>query len=116
MRHLRDFEIQHKKDEIFCIFIAPQIHNDTYSQFWISVKYEYDGLPQKIVPMTTEQFAVLLEILLKGLKQGKRFSHEELYKFYFKIVNESKKLNKFSDWAIFINKTIEEWKQKIIAI
>jgi len=116
MRHLRDFEIQHKKDEIFCIFIAPQIHNDTYSQFWISVKYEYDGLPQKIVPMTTEQFAVLLEILLKGLKQGKRFSHEDLYKFYFKIVNESKKLNKFSDWAIFINKTIEEWKQKIIAI
>jgi len=29
------------------------------------VKYEYNGLPQKIVPLTTEQFAILLETLLK---------------------------------------------------
>ena len=53
MRHLRDFEVQHRGDEIFCVFIAPRIHNDTYSQFWISVKYEYNGLPKKIVPLTT---------------------------------------------------------------
>lgn len=114
MRHLRDFESQYKGEDIFCIFIAPQIHNDTYSQFWISVKYEYNGMPQKIVPMTTEQFAVLLETLLKLLKQGKRFFHKELYDLYSMVINKSKRLTSFSDWAIFIHKTVNEWQQRMI--
>ena len=114
MRHLRDFEIQNKDDEIFCIFIAPQIHNDTYSQFWISVKYEYNGLPQKIVPLTAEQFAILLETLLKLIKQGKRFTHKELYELYSTLINESKQLASFSDWAIFIQNTVKDWQQKVI--
>ncbi len=116
MRHLRDFEIQHRGDEIFCIFIAPQVHNDTYSQFWISVKYEYNGKPQKIVPMTTERFSVLLETLLKLIKQDKRFTHKELYKLYSMIINESKRLTSFSDWAIFIHKTVTEWQQRVIVL
>ena len=114
MRHLRDFEVQHQGDEVFCIFVAPKIHNDTYSQFWISVKYEYDGLSQKIVPMTTEQFGILLETLLNLIKQGKRFSHKELYELYSIIINESKKLASFSDWAIFIDKSVKEWQQRIL--
>jgi len=114
MRHLRDFEVQHQGDEVFCIFIAPQIHNDTYSQFWISVKYEYNGLPQKIVPLTTKQFAILLETLLNLIKQSKRFSHKELYELYSKIINESKKLTNFSDWAMFVHKTVEEWQHRMV--
>jgi len=116
MRHLRDFEVQHQGDDVFCIFIAPQIHNDTYSQFWISVKYEYNGLPQKIVPMTAEEFAILLETLLSLIKQGKRFSHKDLYGLYSIIINESKRLASFSDWAIFIHKTIKEWQHRIVTI
>ena len=54
MRHLRDFENKHPKDEVYCVFVAPKIHNDTYSQYWIATKYEYDGIPQKIIPLTTE--------------------------------------------------------------
>jgi len=50
MRHLRDFENKNKNYIVFCIFIAPKVNVDTYSQFWLSVKYEYDGKPQKIVP------------------------------------------------------------------
>jgi len=116
MRHLRDFEVQHRGDEVFCIFVAPQIHSDTYSQFWISVRYEYNGSPQKIVPLTTEQFAILLETLLTLIKQGKRFTHKELYELYCRIINESKKLASFSDWAIFIHKTVEEWQHRMVAI
>jgi hypothetical protein len=115
MRHLRDFEVQHRGDEVFCIFVAPQIHSDTYSQFWISVRYEYNGSPQKIVPLTTEQFAILLETLLTLIKQGKRFTHKGLYELYSRIINESKKLASFSDWAIFIHKTIEEWQHRMVA-
>ena len=116
MRHLRDFEVQHWGDEIFCVFIAPQIHNDTYSQFWISVKYEYNGLPQKIVPLTTEQFALLLETLLKLLKQGRRFNHRGLYELYSMVTHESKRLTSFSDWAVFIQKALKDWRQRAITL
>jgi len=116
MRHLRDFEIQYPGDEIFCIFIAPQIHNDTYSQFWISVKYEYNGFPQKIVPLTTEQFASLLETLSNLLRKGKRFTHKELYKLYCIVVNKSKKLSGFSDWALSIQESLKDWQQRTIAL
>jgi hypothetical protein len=115
MRHLRDFEVQYRSDEVFCIFVAPQIHNDTYSQFWISVRYEYNGSPQKIVPLTTKQFAIILETLLTLIKRGKRFTYKELYELYCRIINESKKLASFSDWAIFIHKTVEEWQHRIVA-
>ncbi|MGQ9846802.1 MAG: AlwI family type II restriction endonuclease [Bacteroidales bacterium] len=114
MRHLRDFEIQNRGDEIFCIFIAPQIHNDTYSQFWISVKYEYNGLPQKIVPLTAGQFSLLLETLLMLMKQGKRFTHKELYELYSTVINESKRLTSFSDWAVFIQNAVKAWQQKVV--
>ncbi len=116
MRHLRDFEIQNKGDETFCIFIAPQIHNDTYSQFWISVKYEYNGLPQKIVPLTTEQFALLLETLSNLLKQGRRFNHKGLYELYSMVINETKSLTSFSDWAVFIQKALKDWHQRTITL
>lgn len=116
MRHLRDFEVQHQGDDIFCIFISPKIHNDTYSQFWISVKYEYDGSPQKIVPLTTEQFALILETLLELLKKGKRFTHKELYELYSMIINGSKRLTRFSDWTIFIHETLKNWQQKMLTL
>ncbi len=114
MRHLRGFEVRYQSDEIFCIFVAPQIHKDTYSQFWISVKYEYDGRKQKIVPMTTGQFAVLLETLLNLLEQGKRFSHKELYDLYSTIVNESNKLNSFSEWVSFIDSVLKDWQTSLL--
>ncbi len=115
MRHLRDFEIQHKDKEVFCVFVAPRVHSDTYSQFWISVKYEYNGQPQKIIPMTTEQFSLLLEALLEVVKRGKKFSHEELYNLYKQIINETKKLKSFSEWADYIPKIIQGWQQKVVS-
>ena len=114
MRHLRDFEYKHENDEVLCIFIAPKIHKDTYSQFWISVKYEYDGLPQKIVPLTTEQFAILLETLLNLQKQGKRFSHKELHCLYSKIINKTKDLSGHSEWVKSIQEALKEWQKKMV--
>ena len=116
MRHLRDFEVEHHDKEVFCVFIAPRIHNDTYSQFWISVKYEYNGLPQRIIPMTTEQFAVLLETLLELMKKGKRFSHRELYDLYSEIIIQTKQLNSFSEWAVYIPKMVKKWQQRMTSL
>ena len=114
MRHLRDFEVQHQDYEVFCIFIAPKLHDDTYSQFWMSVKYEYNGSAQKIVPLTTQQFAVFLKTLLRLIGRGKRFNHKDLYELYSAIINESRRLTSFSQWAKFINETIQGWQDRIV--
>jgi hypothetical protein len=113
MRHLRDFENQHKGDNVFCIFVAPKIHNDTYSTFWISVKHEYDGAPQKILPLTSEQFAVLLESLLALLKQKKRFTHRELYNLYSTIIIKTAGLSGYSEWTASIQETVKEWSERV---
>lgn len=113
MRHLRDFEIRNRDKEVFCIFVAPKIHNDTYSTFWSSVKYEYDGTQQRIIPMTSEQFAVLLATSLELMKSGKRFSHRELYDLYILLIKESRKLNRFSEWGLYISEALKKWQQRI---
>ncbi|HRR96312.1 MAG TPA: AlwI family type II restriction endonuclease, partial [Candidatus Ratteibacteria bacterium] len=114
MRHLRDFETQYQEKDIFCIFIAPQVHRDTYSQFWISVKYEYGGQPQKIIPMTTEQFALLLETLLELMKKDKRFTNQELFSLYNQIIGETEKISSFSEWADRIPEVVKRWRQKVL--
>lgn len=115
MRHLRDFEVKRQGKEVFCIFVAPKIHNDTYSQFWISVKYEYNGIPQRIVPITTAQLAILLETLLEFVKQGKKFSHRKLYELYSKIINQTAQLNSFTEWATYIPEAIKDWQLGMIS-
>jgi hypothetical protein len=114
MRHLRDFENNYPNEEVLCIFVAPKIHADTYSQFWFSVKYEYDGSPQKIVPLTTEQFSILLETLLHFMEQGKRYSHKDLYKLYSMIIEGTKRLNGYSEWAKFIDNAVKEWQKDMM--
>jgi len=48
------------------------------------------------------------------MKQGKNFSHKDLYELYSIIVNESKQLTGFSEWATFINNVLKKWHQRIV--
>ncbi|MDI6833061.1 MAG: AlwI family type II restriction endonuclease, partial [Bacteroidales bacterium] len=116
MRHLRDFENKNKNYNVFCIFIAPKVNVDTYSQFWFSVKYEYDGKPQKIVPMTTYQFSFFLKALIELLKYNKRFTHIELYNIYNSIINKTNEIIGFSKWAEQIEIILNDWFDNIIKI
>ncbi len=109
MRHLRDFEKTNGFDNTYCIFVAPKIHKDTYNQFWYSVKYEYDGRPQKIIPLTTKQFALLLKKLLIYIKNGRKFTHHELYKLYDLLIKETANISGFSEWVEKINDILELW-------
>jgi len=114
-RHLRQFEVQHKESDVFCLFISPKIHQDTYSIFWHSVKNEYDGIPQKIIPMTTEQFAILLNIIMDSMKKGKKFSHSSLNELYKQIILKTQSLRGFSQWPVQIQKTLENWGEKVVS-
>lgn len=115
MRHLRDFETKFSDTTNYCLFISPKIHIDTIYHFWTSIKHGYNGSPQQIIPLTTEQFAILLESLLTLMQKGKRFLHTEIEKLYKEIILKTNTVNGHSEWFSVIPQIIEEWKLKIVA-
>ncbi len=78
MRHLREFEDRYVDLPIFCLFLAPRVHQDTYSQFWFAVRYEYNGRPQKIVPMDFHQFGQVLDAITQHLQKHGQFASAQL--------------------------------------
>lgn len=111
MRHLRDFEIKFSNTNNYCLFISPKIHIDTLYHFWTSIKHGYNGETQKIIPLTTEQFAMLLETLLTLIKKGKRLLHTDIEKLYKKIILKTNEVKGHSEWYSMIPKIIDEWRQ-----
>lgn len=113
MRHLRNFELQYSQQPVFCLFVAPVIHNDTFAQFWMAVKYEYDGNKQQIIPMTTDLFADFLEVFLKLIEKKKEFSHKDILGLYERITSVRDTISSFSDWAKYIPQVICKWREEI---
>ena len=113
MRHLRNFEDKYKK-ESYCIFIAPYLHQDTLSTFWISVKYEYKGIPQRIVPITINQFIDLLKFII-DLKEKKLSINHKTYRLLLdNIINCKDSVNDYSKWSNNIKNIFDEWKKEIV--
>lgn len=113
MRHLRDFETIFNKDS-YCLFIAPKIHQDTLNTFWFSVKYEYQGKKQKIVPISINQFVEILEVLHHFKSNWKKFSHEYLKNLYDNILEVDSFSNSL-DWETNIPNKIKSWKENILS-
>lgn len=78
MRHLRAFEDKYPDKEAYCLFVAPAIHQDTLNTFYMSNKWEYQGKPQRIVPLTIAQYTTLLEYVVALRKAGRNIQHQQL--------------------------------------
>lgn len=115
MRHIRDFENNNPKKETYCLFIAPKLHRDTINTFWISVKYEYEGSKQKIIPLSISQFVLLLNILKEAKQKGKTLSHIKLKELYDNIIKQTEKNKNSEEWIQSIPTIISQWKQTIVA-
>lgn len=114
MRHLRDFEVANGEKRSYCIFVSPSIHRDTLNTFWISVKYEYEGKPQKIVPLTIANFIILLNTLIE-IKRRKGFlSHKLIENLFNTVINNASSANNANDWFNSISKTITGWQKSLI--
>lgn len=113
MRHLRDFENEHEDKQSYCLFIAPTLHRDTINTFWTAIKYEYEGRQQKIVPLSINQFALILKVLLQIKKEGKFLKHEELSRLYDQILSSSESFNESGEWVSSIPSTIDSWQESI---
>ena len=87
MRHLRDFEITNTEKDCYCLFIAPSLHRDTINTYYQSVKYEYEGAKQKIIPLTIAQLIEILKIVAKVKSANKEFKHIYIKELYDNILN-----------------------------
>jgi hypothetical protein len=108
MRHFRDFENSNTKIDNYCLFIAPNIHQDTLSTFWNSVKYGYDGKQQKILPITISQVQTILKKSLEVKEVGKETTNEQFQEL-FEICTNVTEINGFSEWKSLINRGIDNW-------
>ena len=115
MRHLRDFEQKYTSKPSYCLFIAPTLHRDTINTFWSAIKYEYEGHPQKIVPLSIKQFISILKILLQMKEENKFLEHQEILHLYDQIVESSKSFNIANEWLSNIPNVISAWKKHLIS-
>ena len=114
MRHVRDFEDNHKDKNVFCVFVAPRMHRDTVNTFWTAVKYEYEGTKQNIIPLTIGQLIELLDLLLEIKKEGKQLKHDDLLGLYSKIIELTKTEGRSDLWVEKIPQAISEWKEAVL--
>ena len=114
MRHLREFEKTSNLEENYCIFIAPKFHKDTINTFWFSVKYEYEGKKQKIVPLTISQIIEILQIIKELRQNNKKLSHKQFKKLLENIVNLKDNVLDSNEWIKSIPNVIKTFKKELL--
>lgn len=114
MRHFRDFESGSSHKENYCIFVAPAMHRDTINTFWMSVKYEYEGIPQKIIPLSISQIIQILETIKELKIQDKSFTHLRFKRFLDDIVGLKNSVSTSDEWLRAIPTVINGFKQDIL--
>ena len=114
MRHLRDFEDSSNNENNYAIFIAPALHRDTINTFWTSVKYEYEEIKQKIIPITISQLIEILLIMKEIKNNSYNFSHIDFKELLDDIVNVEWITNS-AGWVSQIPQKIENWKNNILS-
>ena len=115
MRHLRDFEEKYADKPSYCLFIAPKLHRDTVNTFWTAIKYEYEGRPQKIIPLSINHFVCILKVLLQMKAERKFLRHAEISRLYDEILDLSNSFNSSNKWLRSIPNTISSWQKSLIS-
>lgn len=112
-RHLRAFENAHNDKPAYCIFIAPKLHEDTLDSFWAAIKMGYQGLPQRIIPLSINQLVDLLDFLVTIKSSKIDFSHENLLNLYNEIINLTNTATNTKIWMKDVPETINAWKASV---
>lgn len=115
MRHLRDFEQKHGDKPSYCLFIAPKLHRDTINTFWTAIKYEYEGQPQRIIPLSINQFVLVLKALVQMKSEKKFLQHAEISRLYDEILDSSKSFSNPNEWVQNIPSAISVWQKSLIS-
>ncbi|MBN8584164.1 MAG: AlwI family type II restriction endonuclease [Ignavibacteria bacterium] len=111
MRHLRNFEDDNIDKQAYCLFVAPSLHRDTINTFWISIKYEYEGRKQKIVPLRINDLILLLEYLIKMKEARISFYHSDLSGLFDNILSKVDVTGDSETWVREIPNYIVNWAE-----
>lgn len=114
MRHLRQFETSNSNMQNYCLFIAPSLHVDTINTFYMSVKYEYEGKAQKILPITIVQLENILLTIKQLSIQGKRFKHNDMQVLYERCT-DIKDVSSSSTWLDHIANELSVWETQLVS-
>ena len=114
MRHLRDFEKRHSDKPSYCLFIAPNLHRDTINTFWTAIKYEYEGRPQKIIPLSISQFVSVLKVLVRMKSEKKFLRHAEISRLCDEIIDSSTSFGDSNAWLQNIPNVISQWRETLL--
>lgn len=115
MRHLREFEDRYRDNFVYCLFVAPRLHQDTVNTFWTSTKYEYEGEKQRIIPLTITQLVELLKILIELKQNGKRLLHNDMKNLFDTIVGATNSVANSRDWIANIPSVMKSWKAELLS-
>ena len=114
MQHLRNFEDKtNTHEKAYCLFIAPFFHRGTLNTFWNSVKYEYEGKKQKIIPLKVEQYINILNIIEKKVLEGKVPRHNDYKKLLDSLYEESQNASDVYSWISGFDLKIDEWEKQV---
>lgn len=114
MRHLRDFEQKATKD-VICLFVSPEVHRDTINTFWNSIKHGFEGIRQNIIPLSIEQFIVLLETFIECFRLERNLSNKDFFQLFNQIFEFSNRTNNSIEWANKIQDNIINWKSTVLS-
>lgn len=115
MRHLRDFESNNHNENNYCLFLAPSLHRDTVNTFWYSVKYDYEGARQKIIPLTLDQYTKILSIVKnKYFKHSIRVNQRTLKSLFDIVYSKVDEHNNSGDWILSIDNCIDTWEKSYL--
>ena len=115
MRHVRDFEESYPEKGVYCIFVAPRLHQDTIETFWVAIKHGYRGIHQKIVPLSITQLIKLLEVLVSLKESGRKLTHTELSSLYEEIIALTNNVTDSLEWIEKIPTAINSWGERVLA-
>ncbi len=93
------------------LFIAPALHRDTINTFWMSVKHGYEGRRQRIIPLSIQNFVLILKILLRLRSANKFLDHTQILNLYERIGNSSNDYTDSQEWISNIQNIILSWKE-----
>ena len=114
MRHLREFENSSSTADNYCIFVAPSLHQDTVNTFFNSVKFQYEGRKQKIIPITITQLIFILETVKQMQERSKVLKHEKI-KELFDSCSDDNRIENSIMWLEYIDCQLQEWKHKLVS-
>ena len=114
MRHLREFEDKNNLSPNYCLFIAPSLHVDTVNTFYMSVKYEYEGKAQKIIPITIVQLESILKTIKKLAEKGKACEHQQIMALYNACTDVSN-VGSSTLWLNHISDSLNDWQKQLVS-